>query len=247
MQGLEVIFSQLADLESKIVWIRTPDHNRNIYISSAYEKIWGRKCEELHEYPLSWQENLIGSNKSEIIKELTTRTPKTPQHKNTVYFQIHDTKNTVHWIKDTCFYLFDQVGQQVAVAGVAEEMLQGKWEQEFAVHNKTIMEFDKKSEKDNLLNIINKEFKLFDENLSKFRKKNQDKNIVKESVRLTQREAQCLSYLSNGEPTKKIARELAISPRTVDIHINNLKRKLDCHTRIELISRLNEVVIDVNQ
>lgn len=45
---------------------------------------------------------------------------------------------------------------------------------------------------------------------------------------LSRREREVLDLLSNGHSNKLIARELGISPRTVEIHRHNMMQKLDC-------------------
>lgn len=67
--------------------------------------------------------------------------------------------------------------------------------------------------------------------------KNQERHISS-SITLTQREMECAKILINGSTVKQIANTLHISPRTVETHINNLKDKLNCRTKIELIIKL---------
>ncbi|HLD17228.1 MAG TPA: helix-turn-helix transcriptional regulator [Coxiellaceae bacterium] len=62
-----------------------------------------------------------------------------------------------------------------------------------------------------------------------------------EVVRLTPREADCLHYLSKGCSYKAIAKKMAISPRTVEDHLNHIKQKAHYHTSIELISNLKSI------
>lgn len=57
---------------------------------------------------------------------------------------------------------------------------------------------------------------------------------------LSNRELQCLSYLSSGKTAKEIARILNISFRTVEAHICNLRLKTSCQTKNELINWFEE-------
>jgi DNA-binding CsgD family transcriptional regulator len=54
---------------------------------------------------------------------------------------------------------------------------------------------------------------------------------------LTQRQEECLFCLVKGMTIKQIANELALSPRTVEHHIESIKNKLRCNSRSELIAK----------
>lgn len=55
---------------------------------------------------------------------------------------------------------------------------------------------------------------------------------------LTERQLKCGVFLSKGFKTKEIARFLDLSPRTIEIHLNILKRKFRVKDREQLISAL---------
>ncbi|EKE00993.1 MAG: regulatory protein, LuxR family [uncultured bacterium] len=55
---------------------------------------------------------------------------------------------------------------------------------------------------------------------------------------LSKREQECFFHLSHGKSAKEIAQLLGCSPRTIESHIDNMKSKLDCRTRSELISKI---------
>jgi RNA polymerase sigma factor (sigma-70 family) len=55
---------------------------------------------------------------------------------------------------------------------------------------------------------------------------------------LTEREREVLNQILSGSSTKEIARELGVSPRTVEAHRQNLLRKLGIATVKELMLRL---------
>ncbi len=52
---------------------------------------------------------------------------------------------------------------------------------------------------------------------------------------LTDREHEVLTYLAEGANNDKIAAELIISPKTVERHRENIMRKLNLHSRAELV------------
>ena len=60
---------------------------------------------------------------------------------------------------------------------------------------------------------------------------------------LSLRETECAGYLLKGLSAKEIARAIGLSHRTVEGHLNNLKRKLDCHKTSLLVVKLLELNI----
>lgn len=66
---------------------------------------------------------------------------------------------------------------------------------------------------------------------------------------LTKKEIICLSCLFSGQSNKQIATELHISVRTVEDHIENLRDKLNCASKQQLIFKAfkNNLMDDVHQ
>jgi len=52
---------------------------------------------------------------------------------------------------------------------------------------------------------------------------------------LTDRESEVLSYLAEGASNEEIAEALVISPKTVERHRENIMKKLNLHSRAELV------------
>lgn len=59
-----------------------------------------------------------------------------------------------------------------------------------------------------------------------------------EILEMTKRETECLRLIVEGHTVKKMARTLHISPRTLEIHIRNIKKKLHCNTRIDILIKV---------
>ena len=60
------------------------------------------------------------------------------------------------------------------------------------------------------------------------------KTKLKEAVRMTQREREVITILSEGMSNKEIAHRIHISTYTVKSHIHNIMEKLALHTRLEI-------------
>jgi DNA-binding CsgD family transcriptional regulator len=57
----------------------------------------------------------------------------------------------------------------------------------------------------------------------------------KSKLHLSKRESECLHYLVQGKTAKQTAQILSISHRTVETYIENLKLKLKCKNKAELM------------
>ena len=55
---------------------------------------------------------------------------------------------------------------------------------------------------------------------------------VGEDTGLTRRELEVVRLIAVGRTNRDVAQELFLSPRTVDMHVRHILRKLDCHSRV---------------
>ena len=58
---------------------------------------------------------------------------------------------------------------------------------------------------------------------------------------LSRREREVLRLVAVGRTNREIAHDLFLSPRTVDMHVRNILRKLDCRSRVEAAGRAREL------
>jgi len=81
--------------------------------------------------------------------------------------------------------------------------------------------------KNTLIGVIGVSHYLIEESFSK--------NIRRDSSVLSQREIECLQQVVLGKTAKEIAFYFQISPRTVETHLTNIKNKLNCSRKSEMI------------
>ncbi len=58
---------------------------------------------------------------------------------------------------------------------------------------------------------------------------------------LSRREVEVVRLVAAGQSNREIADELFLSPRTVDMHVRNILRKLDCRSRVAAAQRAGEL------
>jgi DNA-binding NarL/FixJ family response regulator len=69
-------------------------------------------------------------------------------------------------------------------------------------------------------------------------------NYISNISILTKREQECGYYLTRGFSMKEIANALNISPRTVECYIINIKQKLNCYKRSDIVQKIMEGAIN---
>ena len=76
-----------------------------------------------------------------------------------------------------------------------------------------------------------------------FQTTQQDKYNLAINLRkmLTRREIDCVILLLESFTAKEIAEKLALSPRTVERHLEHVKTKLKCSNKTELVIKLLEL------
>jgi DNA-binding CsgD family transcriptional regulator len=58
---------------------------------------------------------------------------------------------------------------------------------------------------------------------------------------LSRREVEVVRLVAIGHTNREIARELFLSPRTVEMHVGSILAKLDCRSRADAVRRASEL------
>jgi DNA-binding NarL/FixJ family response regulator len=84
------------------------------------------------------------------------------------------------------------------------------------------------------LNSLNQKFNKKSKNSSIY-VLNEEQSPLKSE--LTPRQQDCLFLIIHGKSIKEIGLALGISPRTVEVHVADIKSKLNCNTRSQIIEK----------
>ena len=119
-------FRQLAEHIREVFWLTDVDKKTMIYISPAYQTIWGRSCESLYANPLSFTA-AIHDDDRERVKQSMTRQADAPYSEE---YRVIQPDGSVHWIKDQSYPIQDQNGVTYRIAGIAEDITEEKFAHE---------------------------------------------------------------------------------------------------------------------
>jgi PAS domain S-box-containing protein len=123
LQGSEEKFRQLTENIREVFFILTPESDELLYISPAYEQVWGRSRESLYRDPMSWQE-AIHHDDRERARLLAGRQM---QGEFVVSeFRIQTPDGLEKWIRSRTSPVRDERGQLVRIVGIAEEVTERK-------------------------------------------------------------------------------------------------------------------------
>jgi len=110
-------FRQLAENIQQVFWLCTPDHAQMVYVSAAYEKIWGRTRESLYQDPLSFAEAIHPDDRLRVIAAAKSLGDGFDQQ-----YRIIRPDGEIHCIHARAFPVVDGSGKVFRYAGIAEDI-----------------------------------------------------------------------------------------------------------------------------
>ncbi|HEY9631931.1 MAG TPA: PAS domain S-box protein [Coleofasciculaceae cyanobacterium] len=116
-------FRQMAETIQDVFWISDSRSRQLIYVSPAYEKIWGRSCESLQADCSEWI-NAIHPLDRERVQ--TAFFESVFQGKYDEEYRIVRPDGTIRWIRDRGVPITDESGEIHQVAGIAQDITERK-------------------------------------------------------------------------------------------------------------------------
>jgi len=130
-------FRQLAENINEVFWITDPTMHELIYVSPAYEKIWGRSCASLFASPRDWLEVIHPKDIGRVV-QAAADTINSGSYEAT--YRILRPDKTERWIHDRGFPVRNAAGEIHRIVGIAEDITERrKLEEQFRQAQK--MEF----------------------------------------------------------------------------------------------------------
>jgi PAS domain S-box-containing protein len=116
-------FRQVMENISGVFWMTDIAKNQMIYISPAYEKIWGRTCESLYASPRDWLESIHPDDRERVTQAAFTKQASSQYDE---VYRIARPDGSIRWIHDRGFPVRDETGRAIRVVGIAEDITQRK-------------------------------------------------------------------------------------------------------------------------
>ena len=124
LRNSEEKFRQLAENIEQVFFIRDLTSNRMLYVSPAYETIWGRSIKEIYNNPEDFITSIHPDDKTNVL-QLLRQQNQNGQLFNAEY-RIIDTQGAVHWIHARSYPVTDETGKTQRIAGIVDDITQRK-------------------------------------------------------------------------------------------------------------------------
>jgi PAS domain S-box-containing protein len=118
----EELFRQIAENISKVFWISGPLGSRMIYVSPAYEEIWGYSRDNLFEKPLSFLDAVYPADRSKALTGLKEQL----RHQFEMEYRIIRADGEIRWIRDRSFPMRNEEGEVYRIVGFSEDITEQK-------------------------------------------------------------------------------------------------------------------------
>jgi PAS domain S-box-containing protein len=129
VQRSEERFRELAENIQEVFWITDPAKNQMLYISPAYEKIWGRTCASLNESPQQWLDAIHPDDRARVLEAVATKQVRGEYNEE---YRIQRPDGTVRWIHDRAFPVRDENGEVLRIVGTAEDITERRQHERLA-------------------------------------------------------------------------------------------------------------------
>ncbi|MBC8131555.1 MAG: PAS domain-containing protein [Deltaproteobacteria bacterium] len=112
-------FRQLAESIQEVFWLNEPAGGGVLYVSPAYEMIWGRSCASLYESPTDWLDAIHADDRERVRAAISTK----PAHGTyDEEYRVVRPDGGIRWVRDRAFPVRVADGQVTRIAGVAQDI-----------------------------------------------------------------------------------------------------------------------------
>jgi PAS domain S-box-containing protein len=118
-------FRQLAEYIDYVLWIRDPRQNKVLYVSPAFERLFGISREAVLSNPIAVIKTIHRDDRKRVLQALR-------QQDSALYdieYRLHQPDGTLRWVTARNFLIYDEQGDVLRAIGVVQDITERKtWE-----------------------------------------------------------------------------------------------------------------------
>ena len=113
-------FRQLAENINDVFWMTSPDLQEVLYVSPAYEKVWGRSAANASEHPNEWSNAIMPEERDRVFA--TFGRLLAGESSVSEEFRITRPDGELRWIHSRGFQVRDAAGKVIRLTGIASDI-----------------------------------------------------------------------------------------------------------------------------
>ncbi len=128
LEESEEKFRQMAENITDMFWMTSPDMQQVLYVSPAYESIWGHSPESLYAHPSQWTEAIPPEDRERVFTIFSSL--GTGNSIASTEFQIARPDGELRWVYGRGFPVRDAAGSVIRLTGIATDITERKLAEE---------------------------------------------------------------------------------------------------------------------
>jgi len=116
-------FEEVIHNITEVFWLSDVSKQKVFFVSPGYERVWGRKCEELYRAPESWLAAVHPADREAVARRAHMEQAGGGYQ---VEYRILRPDGAERWIRDRAFPVRNASGEVCRIAGIAEDITERK-------------------------------------------------------------------------------------------------------------------------
>ena len=122
LERSESRFRQITGSIQEVFWMSDSAKTEMLYVSPAYEKVWGRSCQSLYNHPRSFLDAIHPEDRDRVAAAIAQQSMGEYDEQ----YRILRPDGSLRWIHDRAVPVRNQLGEVYRIAGVAEDITRRK-------------------------------------------------------------------------------------------------------------------------
>lgn len=119
LRDSESRFRQLAENIEEVFWMTNAGKSELLYVSPAYERVWGRTCASLYRNPEEWIQSIHPEDRARVLEAAHSRQSDGTYREE---YRVVRPNGTVRWVLDCAFPIRNEAGEVFRLVGVAQDI-----------------------------------------------------------------------------------------------------------------------------
>jgi PAS domain S-box-containing protein len=134
VRDAEERFRVITENLDTVLWISKPGQEGMLYLSPAFERVWGARREEIYSDPDSWMKYVHPDDRGRVLREIEERRRLRPMHPVEQTYRIVRGDGEIRWIRTRIIPVHSAAGTLDRVVGMAEDITLQRSAEDDATH-----------------------------------------------------------------------------------------------------------------